>query len=103
MLVLMQTHTRAVLSTLGILTGLAISTAIYYCTRYDPVRLAAWEKVSPRIVQVDEESKQDVDRTVAQIKEFFAERRRGSRAFASDVLSLGGKWAYVKDYYDAGS
>ncbi|RUL89424.1 hypothetical protein [Tautonia sociabilis] len=95
---------RTALLTLGILTGLALAAAGYYCyPRYDPVRLAAWEKVTPRLAEVEEASKADVDESVAQIRAFFAERHPGARDFASDVLSLGGKWAYVKDYYEPGS
>lgn len=103
MLAFATTHPRAVLSTLGIITGLAISTAVYYITRYDPVRVAAWERVRPRISLAEEQSKEDVRQPVEQVRAFFAERREGARGFASDVLSLSGKWAYVKDYYDAGS
>lgn len=104
MLAFATTHQRAVLSTLGIVTGLAVSTAIYYCTRYDPVRYAAWEQqVKPRLNRVEEQSREDVRQSVEQVRAFFAERRQGARGFASDVLSLGGKWAYVKDFYDAGA
>lgn len=98
-----RAHPRAALSSLGILTGLAISAAVYHSTRYDPVRAAAWERVMPRLSQAEEQSKEDVRQSVEQVRAFFAERRRGARGFASDVLSLGGKWAYVKDYYEAGS
>lgn len=98
-----KSHTRAILSVLGIITGLTISSAIYYSTRYDPIRLAAWEKVAPRIDEAAQGSQGDVERAVAEVRAFFAERRTGARAFASDMLSLGGKWAYVKDYYEPGS
>lgn len=95
---------RAALLTLGVVTGLAIAAAGFYCyPRYDPVRLAAWEKVTPRLGQAEEQSKEDVRRSVEQVRAFFAERREGARGFATDVLSIGGKWAYVKDYYDPGS
>lgn len=95
---------RTTLLTLGVLTGLALAAAGYYFyPRYDPVRLAAWERVTPRLGQAEEQSKEDVRRSVEQVRAFFAERREGTRGFASDVLSLGGKWAYVKDYYEPGS
>lgn len=96
---------RLVLLTLGVLGGLALLAAGYALyPRYDPVRLAAWEQqVKPRLRQVEEQSKDDVRQSVEQVRAFFAERRQGACGFASDVLSLSGKWAYVKDYYDAGS
>jgi hypothetical protein len=37
-----------------------------------------------------------IDRSLAPIDEFFAEHRDGARPFAKSVLSLRGKWKYVK-------
>jgi hypothetical protein len=89
---------------LGIVTSLAIWAGVYHCfPHYDPVRLEAWNKVEPRITQTHQETKREADKTTAKVKAFFAERKRYARSFASELLSLGGKWAYLKGYFSEGS
>ncbi len=95
---------RSLWLTLGVLTGMAASgAALHYLTHYDPVRAEAWRKVTPRLEQVDEETKEESLRSAEQVAEFFAERRLGARAFAADVLGLSGKWAFLKGYFDSTS
>jgi len=90
--------------TLGVLSGLAITAVGYhYLPHYDPVRQEAWNKVTPRLEQMQKEAEADSDRSTQQVADFFAERRQRARDFASDVLSLSGKWAYVKGYFESGS
>ncbi len=89
---------------LGVIAGLVLAAGGYVLyPRYDPVRLAAWRKVEPRLAEAESGSKADVHEAVSQVQAFFAERRQGARVFAADLLSLEGKWAYVRDYYDPGS
>jgi len=90
--------------TLGVITGLAVVAAGYrYLPHYDPVRIAAWEKVKPRIDQTDEETRSGAARSTEQINEFFAARKANARAFAAELLSLNGKWAFVKGYFQPGN
>ena len=90
--------------TLGVSSGLAaVGVGYQYLPHYDPVRLEAWNKVQPRLQSTDEATKNEVDTSTEQIKKFFAERRQTFRAFASDVLGLSGKWAYLKGYFYEGN
>jgi hypothetical protein len=96
--------TVALWATLGIMPGFVLATAGYhYWTRYDPVRAAAWEQVKPQIDQTKRESDHEADTATEPIKEFFAGRKQNARAFAAEVLSIGGKWAYVKGCFQEGS
>ncbi len=95
---------RSLWISLGVITGLAVVAVGYqFLPHYDPVRLQAWNKVQPHIQQTDEATAKEVNTSTQQVKQFFAERKQLSRRFASDVLSLSGKWAYVKGYFSEGS
>lgn len=59
-------------------------------------RERAWDKIEPRIDQADEDDLAALELQLATIDEFFGERRAGSRPFAESVLSLRGKWVFVK-------
>ncbi len=104
-----QNHTRrgrfqSLFTTLGVISGLAVAGVGYnFLPHYDPVRLKAWDAVKPRIVQAREDTKEGVKAPAEQVKEFFAQRKEGARSFGADVLSLSGKWAYVKDFFDEGN
>jgi hypothetical protein len=88
----------------GVLGGLAVAAAGYYSwPRYDPVRLRAWQEVAPRVELAAGATRAEAEASAAQVEQFFAERRKGARAFAADVLSLGGKWEFVKGKFDPGS
>lgn len=94
----------ALLQTLGVACGLAaVAIGYQFLPHYDPVRLEAWNKVEPRINQTDEETRTEAEKSTAKVKEFFAERRKYARSFASELLSLRGKWAFVKGYFSEGS
>jgi len=62
----------------------------------DPVRQAGWERITPRLVSAEQTSQQAGDKYAERVKSFFAERKQAARAFAEEVLSLSGKWAFVK-------
>ena len=99
-----QSHFRSLWLTLGVLSGLAITAVGYhYLPHYDPVRREAWTKVTPRLEQTRQATEEDSNQAAQQVADFFAERRRRARDFASDVLSFSGKWAYVKGYLYSGS
>jgi hypothetical protein len=90
--------------TLGVISGLAVAGVGYqYLPHYDPIRLEAWSKVGPRLHQTDEATRNEVNTSTGQVKQFFADRKQNARAFATDVLSLSGKWAYVKGYFQEGN
>jgi hypothetical protein len=88
---------------LGILVGVAIYAA---CTllfgtdrqpHYAPARVNAWQKVvTPQLKAAEEAGKQAGDQRAALVKAFFSERKDRARAFAEEVLSLRGKWEFVK-------
>ena len=59
-------------------------------------RTRAWDKIVPRLDAADRAGEAAVTEKLASLDEFFRERRAGSQAFAEKVLSLSGKWQYVK-------
>jgi hypothetical protein len=60
------------------------------------VRQRAWQKIEPRLSFADTESTAEIDRCLHQIDAFFAERKAGARPFAEVVLSLEGKWKFIR-------
>jgi len=62
----------------------------------DPVRQAAWDRITPRLAGVEQTSQQAGDKYAERVKSFFADRKQAARGFAEGVLSLSGKWAFVK-------
>jgi hypothetical protein len=94
----------SLMRTLGVACGLAaVAIGYQFLPHYDPVRLEAWNKVEPRINQTNEETKTEAEKSTAKIQEFFASRKQNARAFATELLSLQGKWAFVKGYFSQGS
>jgi hypothetical protein len=63
---------------------------------YAPARLDAWEKVTPRLHAADQAGQDAARRYRERVQAFFAERKQNTRDFGEAVLSLGGKWAFVK-------
>jgi hypothetical protein len=63
---------------------------------WQAVRREAWAKVAPRVEAAQSQSRAEIDRQLAAIGEFFDERKAGTPAFARAVLSLSGKWVFVK-------
>lgn len=59
-------------------------------------RQKAWDKIVPRLDAADRAAEAAIAEKLASLDAFFRERRLGSQAFAQDVLSLKGKWTYVK-------
>jgi hypothetical protein len=95
---------RSLLRTLGVGTGLvAVAVGYHFWPHYDPVRLKAWNKVEPRIQQTDEATKKEVDTSTELVDKFFDERSNHAYDFATEVLSLSGKWAFVKGYFQEGT
>lgn len=60
------------------------------------VRAKAWGKIAGRLDEADAASLEEMDRALLGIDEYFARCRPGARPFAEAMLSLGGKWRYVK-------
>jgi hypothetical protein len=91
-------------TTLCVVSGLTAGTVAYHSVpHYDPVRLEAWNKVTPRLRQTDAETRMAVNPSTVQVKQFFAERKKYARDFATEALSLSGKWEYVKGIVSDGS
>jgi hypothetical protein len=63
---------------------------------YHPVRVKAWEKIEPKLLQADQTGTMVVERQLETIRDFFRQRRQGAAAFAEETLSLAGKWELVK-------
>ncbi|WP_169974036.1 hypothetical protein [Tautonia rosea] len=90
--------------TLGVLCGLALTAAAHhFVLRHDPIRLRAWWQVAPRLQQAEEETRGEVEAATGEVERFLDDRAAHARAFASDVLSLRGKWAYLSDYFHKGT
>jgi hypothetical protein len=90
-----------VLIALGTLAGIAAYNAIKSLPassprHYAPARLEAWEKIAPRLHAADLAGQEAANRHRERVLAFFAERKQNSRDFGEAVLSLGGKWAFVK-------
>jgi hypothetical protein len=62
----------------------------------DVVRRHAWDRVARHLAPADAASLLAIERSLAPIDEFFAEHREGAKPFAKAVLSLRGKWKYVR-------
>jgi hypothetical protein len=60
------------------------------------VRARAWEKIQPRLAEADAASAAAIDQSLEPLHYFFAQRKAGTRPFAEAVLSLRGKWRYMK-------
>lgn len=59
-------------------------------------RKRAWDKIEPRIAEADAADRAALETQLATVDAFFNERRPGTKAFAEAVLSLKGKWVFVK-------
>ncbi len=60
------------------------------------LRRQAWDKIARQLAPADAASLAAIEGALLPIDEFFAEHREGARPFAKAVLSLRGKWKYVK-------
>jgi hypothetical protein len=97
-------HRRALLSVAGVISGLMISAILWHFHfRFDPVRREAWQKAKPHVEQAQEMTEKSIDPSTKIIVEFFGRQRSHARNFASDLISLSGKWAYAKGLIYGGS
>jgi hypothetical protein len=87
----------------GTLAGIAACAAFKYVQApgstqpvYMPERINAWEKITPRMHAADQAGQETASRYRESVRAFFAERKGRTRDFGEAVLSLGGKWAFVK-------
>jgi hypothetical protein len=93
---------RQVLLAIGIVAGMAVIAIIRgnwggsHQPLADPVRQAAWDKITPRLSTAEQSSLHASDKYTERVRSFFEERKLAARAFAGEVLSLSGKWAFVK-------
>jgi hypothetical protein len=95
---------RFLFLSLGVFSGMAaVAVGYLYLPHYDPVRVEAWNKVEPRLQETDEATKKQIDRSTQEVRDFFWERKKYARSFAAEVLSLSGKWAYVKGFFQQGN
>jgi len=91
---------RQVLLALGIVLGLTLMAIIRAgwggsdCP--DCVRQAAWQKVAPHLSSAERASVDAADKYKERVEEFFAERKRGARPFAEEVISWYGRWRFMK-------
>jgi hypothetical protein len=63
---------------------------------YAPARINAWEKITPRMRAANLAGQETANRHRESVRAFFVERKGRTREFGEAVLSLGGKWAFVK-------
>jgi len=88
----------------GVAAGLLISGIVFeYFLKYDPVRWQAWETVKPHLAETAQTTEKAEDPSTQLVREFFDRQRSQSRAFAAELLSWGGKWAYAKDLVYGGT
>ena len=92
---------RQLLLAAGIVAGLAMAAIIGMSggggePEPSPGQQSAWDKIAPRLSTAEQASRQAVGKHAERVKSFFAQRKQAARAFAEDVFSLSGKWAFVK-------
>ena len=87
----------------SVLLGMAAYTALSLVqapaakqAQYSPARVNAWAKILPRLQAAEKAGQESASRHREAIVAFFAERKRHTRAFGESVVSLSGKWAFVK-------
>lgn len=56
------------------------------------------EQIEPRMAAADMACDRALRKNIGWVRTFLLERRKGSRAFAEDMLSMRGKWALVKTH-----
>ena len=62
------------------------------------LRQRAWTRIEARLDEADLASQQAMKESLDRVVSFFRSKHGGARPFAEDVLSLRGKWAFVKEY-----
>ncbi len=83
--------------TCGVITGLLLTAIVsQYILKYDPERRKAWKTVETHLIETAKATEDAQDPSVKIVRAFFDRQRGNARAFAGDMLSWGGKWAYAK-------
>src|SRR5580700_1471380 len=59
----------------------------------------AWRTIAPKLSNAEQKSLQASDKYAVRVQAFFAERKKGSRPFAEDALSIQGKWAFARSKF----
>lgn len=59
------------------------------------IRQRAWQTIQPRLEASDLSAQAQIERSLAIVNEFFAQRSQNSRAFGEEVLALRGKWQFI--------
>jgi hypothetical protein len=62
------------------------------------IRKRAWRKIKPRLAVATRASEDEMERAIDSINDFFSERKQGTKAFAASVLSLKGKWQFIRSH-----
>ena len=86
----------AIVVTLTVIAILRMASGVSEQPQPAPVRHAAWEKIAPRLSRAERSSVQSGEKYAGRVKAFFSERKLAARAFAEEVLSMSGKFAFVK-------
>lgn len=60
------------------------------------LRKQAWERIKGRLDEADKASAAEINKRLGVFSDFMRERRAGTVAFAKAVLSLRGKWEFIK-------
>jgi hypothetical protein len=60
------------------------------------IRTKAWTLAQRRLEEADQACTARVEKSLRRVHEFFAERKRQTRQFGEVVLSLRGKWSWVR-------
>ncbi len=60
------------------------------------LRRQAWDKVARHLTPADAASAAQIERSLQPIAEFITERKPGVRTFAKSILSLKGKWQFIR-------
>ncbi len=93
---------RLTLIAAAVLTGMAAYAvvknvpALSTWSQCATARVQAWQKITPRVRAADLNGRETADRREEFVRAFFADRKRHSRDFGEAVLSLSGKWAFIK-------
>jgi hypothetical protein len=84
----------------GVAAYLAIKFVVALCAsqpQYAPARVTAWEKITPRLHAADLAGQELAKQQRERVKAFFLERRHRTEEFGEAVLSMRGKWVFVKN------
>jgi hypothetical protein len=83
----------------GVVTGLVLAFfagSLVLHQQRQQVRDRAWEKIAPRLDTVAQTEEAEIDRSLNALNTFFEMRKARTPEFAKAVLSLRGKWTFIR-------